>query len=60
MKKMATIFVILLLSAGSLFAQIPSLIEVSAEDMANYFSNDFSPCGMKFRKTNFMFDMMYL
>ena len=42
MKKMVTVLVILLLSVGTAFAQIPSLIEVTAEFMDQYFNNDFS------------------
>jgi len=42
MRKIATVFVIFLVGLGGALAQIPSLIEVSAEDMSNYFGNNFS------------------
>ena len=42
MKKLAAVLVILSLSAGTAFTQIPSLIEVSAEFMEQYVNNDFS------------------
>lgn len=42
MKKEVSLLVIFLICVGSVFGQIPSKIEVSAEFMEQYFSNDFA------------------